>query len=390
MSDHTIRLVEDTISSHEMAQLAEWLLTTPRVTKGPLTLQFEEEWAAWQGCKYAVFVNSGSSANFLMLLALAQTGRLRNKKIILPAVSWVTTISPAIQLGFEPVLCDCDPNDLGLDIDDFEYLCKTENPSAVMLVHVLGHANKLAKIREICQQYGVLLLEDCCEAHGAQYENEKVGNFGLMSSFSFYFGHHMSTIEGGAICTSDKELYNILLSLRSHGWLRDMQPTVKEDIERKYGISKFQSTYFFIYPGLNFRSTDLNAFIGLMQLKNIDKTIAKRFQNFKLFEKYLKEKCMVQNSESTLVSSLALGIITPHRDEIANNLMSNDIECRPLICGSIQRHPFWYENYDLRELPNADRVHDMGLYVPCHQAMTAEDIRRVSDVIIDTIDRGEK
>jgi len=380
-----IGLVKDTISDTEMQRVAEWLCTSPRVTKGPLTVKFEKSWSEWQGCKYSVFVNSGSSANFLMVLALLQTSRLKNKTVIVPAVSWITTVSPLIQLGLDPILCDCDSDDLGLDVDDFEKLCQEHSPSAVILVHVLGHANKMKRIKEICERYDVLMLEDCCEAHGAMVDNEKVGNFGLMSTFSFYFGHHMSTIEGGMICTPDKELYNLLVSLRSHGWVRDMEPDVKNDILQRYQVDDFQSAYFFVHPGMNVRSTDLNAFIGLMQLEKLDRTVESRYRNYLLYYELLSDVCHVQNSTSAIVSSLALGLLTPHRNIIAEELIKNQVECRPLICGSLQRHPFWYENYSLRSMPNADRVHKHGLYIPCHQEMTEGDIQYVAGIIRNSI-----
>ena len=380
-----IDLVKDTISDIEMQKVADWLTTSPRLTKGPLTLEFEKAWSSWQGCEYSVFVNSGSSANFLMMLALLQTDRLKNKTVVVPAVSWITTASPLIHLGFNPILCDCDNDDLGLDIEDFEKLCKEHSPSAVVLVHVLGHANKMDKIRDICDRYNVLILEDCCEAHGARIDNEKVGNFGLMSTFSFYFGHHMSTIEGGMICTSDRELYNILVSLRSHGWVRDMETDIKSGILQKYDVDDFQSAYFFVYPGMNVRSTDLNAFIGLLQLENLDETIDARYRNYQLYYELLNDVCHIQNSESSIVSSLALGLLTPHRDRVAKALIKNQVECRPLICGSLQRHPFWYENYPVRSMPNAERVHKHGLYIPCHQAMTNDDIRYVANVIRNSV-----
>ena len=155
-----INLAEQIIDDKDIAQLINWLKNTKRYTKGPETILFEEEWSKWLGTEYSVLVNSGSSANLLMFLALLYSDRLKNKKVIVPAVSWVTTVSPAIQLGFESFICDCDKEDLGFDLEHFEQLCKEHNPAVAIAVHVLGHAGKLEQIKKICDKYYVNIR--CC------------------------------------------------------------------------------------------------------------------------------------------------------------------------------------------------------------------------------------
>jgi len=377
-----VRLAEQIIDQTDVDQLVEWIQSTDRFTKGEQTLLFEEEWSRWLGSKYSVFVNSGSSANFLMFLGLLHSGKLRNKKVIVPAVSWVTTVSPAMQLGFEPIVCDCDPDDLGLSVEHFEQLCKTHDPSAVIIVHVLGHANKLKKIKEICSKYDVVLLEDSCEAPGSEYECQKLGTFGLASSFSFFYGHQISTIEGGMISTDDRDFYNLLISLRSHGWLRDNEKYFQEKYLSKYKVSEFESNYFFLFPGVNMRSTDLNAYIGRNQLKKMDKYVETRNKNYEKYCELIKDKYWVQKSNTNLISSLGFGIMSEDRDQLVSNLIKNDIECRPLICGSIQEHPFWFENYEKVDLPNATKVHQTGFYIPCHQNMSIREIEFVCQSMI--------
>jgi CDP-6-deoxy-D-xylo-4-hexulose-3-dehydrase len=283
-----VNLAEQIIDKKDIDQLVDWLQTTKRYTKGTETTKFEEEWSDWIGTQYSVFVNSGSSANLLMFLALLYSDKLKNKKVIVPAVSWVTTVSPTIQLGFEPYVCDCDKNDLGFSIEDFENLCKKHNPSVAIAVHVLGHAGKLKEIREICNKYDVILLEDACEAPGSIYAGQKLGTFGLASSFSFFYGHQMSTIEGGMVSTNDRDFYNLLLSFRSHGWLRDNEEYFKNHYLSKYNVTEFESNYFFVYPGLNVRSTDLNAFIGRNQLKKMNSFVQRRNENHNRFHENLK------------------------------------------------------------------------------------------------------
>ena len=187
-----ISLIKDTIDKNDINLLIEWLKTDPILTKNKLTVEFEEKFANYQKRKYAVYLNSGSSANLAMIYSLLVSGKLKNKNIIVPAVSWVTTVTPSIQFGLNPILCDCDKETLGLDIDHLKQLIKEHKPSIVMLVHALGFPNKMKEIVDLCFQNNIILLEDSCESIGSTYNGIKTGSFGLMSSFSFYFGHHMS------------------------------------------------------------------------------------------------------------------------------------------------------------------------------------------------------
>ena len=382
-----IRLAEQIIDLEDIDSLKSWLSDTERYTKGKETVKFEKQWSEWLGTEYSVFVNSGSSANLLLFLSLIHFGKLKNKKVIVPAVSWVTTVSPVMQLGLDPILCDCDEENLGLDIKDFENLCREHNPAAVMLVHVLGHSNKMGEIARICRDYEVLLLEDTCEAYGSSIGNKKLGTFGLASTHSFFYGHTMSTIEGGMVSTNDQELYNIMVSIRSHGWLRDNQQYFRNKFVEKYNISDFDKKYFFVYPGLNVRNTDLNAYLGQQQIKKLNTFVENRNRNYNRFRKRLEGKIRFVSSQTDPVSALAFGLIHENRDRIVKELEKNDIECRPLICGSIQEHPFWYNSYEKRNLPNAKKVHDCGFYVPCHQNMTEEQVDFISDIILNNVER---
>ncbi len=377
-----IKLADKNIEENDIDMLIQWLSKTDRYTKGEQTSKFEQEWSEWQQCKYSVFVNSGSSANFLIVAALLYSGFLRNKKIIVPAVSWATTVSPAIMLGMEPILCDADKDNLGLSLEDFEKLCKEHRPAMAMLVHVLGHANHMSEIIEICDKYDVILVEDTCEAYGSTYKGKKLGNFGIASTFSYFYGHQMSTVEGGMVCTNNRELYNIMLSIRSHGWLRDNDQDFTQKHLQKYEMyDTFSMKYFFVFPGFNIRNTDINAVVGRNQLKRIDANIAARDSNYRKFCTALEDEVWIQKSDTDLISSLSFGIIDENKKQITEALISNNIECRPLICGSIQEHPFWYERYAKRELPNAQRVHDYGFYIPCHQHLTEQQINFISEII---------
>ena len=373
-----IFLAEDTISEPELHSLSDWMLAGNRLTKGEQTLLFEEEFRDWMGSKHAIFTNSGSSSNLLMIYALKMAGLLRNNKAIAAAVSWVTTVSPLMQLGFDISLCDCDPYNLGLDLNHLEHLCKTEQPSVLILVHVLGHANHLSEIMEICDRYGVLLLEDSCEALGSTSCGKKLGSLGIAGSFSFYYGHHISTIEGGMVVTDDDELNQVMLSLRSHGWSRDLSQQRRLEMTRNHDVDAFRNLYTFYYPGFNLRSTDLQAFLGRSQLKKLDEIIDVRERNFRLYESALSD-FFTQTGPSERLSSFAYGTFVENRLEVFNHLTEQQIECRPLICGNIGRHPFWTLENGSCNLPNADKVHDHGIYLPNHSNLSPLDVERVSE-----------
>lgn len=368
-----IELASDTIEQRELDSLSNWVKTNQKLTQGPLCLEFEKEFAKWQGSKYAVCVNSGSSANLLVAQSLLEGGYLRNKVAIVPAVSWVTTVTPFMQLGFDVQLCDCDIEDLGFDLTHFEELCKKHQPSVAILVHVLGHANKLAEIQKICAKYDVLLVEDSCESLGSVYGDKKVGSHGKAGCFSFYYGHHISTIEGGMIVTDDYNLYNTMISVRSHGWSRGIDEQVKKQWSEKYDIDEFRDLYTFYHSGFNLRSTDLNAFIGLSQLKKLDDICNKRAENFVQYTSKMTGFWQ-QKSDTKLISSFAYATLVENRMEVYQHMNKHGVDIRPLICGNIGLHPFWIKKYGACNLPNADIIHYNGLYLPNHYNLTIEDI----------------
>ena len=377
MTRRTVKLADNTISAEEMSSLADWLKEGHQVTKGPLTRQFEAEFAAYSGTKYSIMVNSGSSANLLMAYSLLEAGYLKNKKVIVPSVSWITTLSPFIQLGFDCFLCDSDADDLGVDLNHLEALLKKEQPALLILVHILGHPNKMEAIHRLCEQHGCQVIEDACEDLGSEYGGEKTGALSLAGSFSFYYGHHISTIEGGAITTSDDKLYSVMLSIRSHGWSRDVPEADRIAWRKEHDIDEFREFYSFYYPGYNLRSSDLNAFLGRGQLQRLPDIAKAREHNFELYRKALPE-FWSQRSERSFVSSFAYGTFVKNRLAVFHHLKSNGIECRPLVCGSMGRQPFWIKRYGVTHLTVADRVHDFGLYLPNHANITPDDISYVA------------
>lgn len=370
-----IPLVKDTITKSDIDNLIEWLKTYPKLTKGDVTIEFEKQFANFIGTKYSVFVNSGSSANLLMLYSLIISNKLKNKKIVVPSISWATDLAPVIQLGLEPILVDCNLNNLAVDLNHLEEIFKNENPSAIILVSVLGLCPDMKEIINLCLQYNVILIEDNCESLGTKNNDIVLGSYGLMSSFSLYFGHHLSTIEGGMICTNDKETYNILKMLRSHGWDRDLDQETQKKYRDKINVDKFNSLYKFYIPGFNFRATDLQAFIGIEQLKKANDVFKIREHNFNFYqENLINNYWKPKTKKEDFICNFCYPIIHPKREEIVNKLTELNVEVRPLISGSMGYQPMYSERYGELSLKNSDIVHNFGMYVPNNQDITKDEI----------------
>ena len=379
-----IPLVRDTIGQDDLDALADWIRTGPRLTKGPQCLDFEARFTDWEGCGHALYVNSGSSANLLAVDALRAAGRLKDgDKVIAPAVSWTTTIAPITQLNLRPVLCDVDLGSLGLDLDHLERLAADEGARALMVCHVLGIPNDMRRITEICQRHDLALIEDCCEALGSEYEGRKVGTFGDLSTFSFYFGHHMSTIEGGMVCASTRELANVIKSLRSHGWNRDLDPAARNELRRKWDVDPFADQYTFYLPGYNFRGTDVGAFLGLRQLQKLDGFVAARRQVWAAYDELLAGATWRPRVPPGGVDSgFAWPLLSSHRSALAERLVARGIETRPLICGSMGRQPWFVETYGAAELPHADMIHRHGMYVPINPDLSAAEVEEIAGLVL--------
>lgn len=382
MTDIKTPLVKDTISQEDMDALADWIKTYPRLTKGPETIEFEKEWSEWLGTKYSVFCNSGSSANLLMLYALIVAKRLNNKKIVVPSLAWATDLAPVIQLGLEPIVCDVNGQNLAVSTVHLEKIFAEENPSALMLVSVLGLPPNMDKIVELCKKYDVILIEDACESLGSEFGGKKLGTFGSMSSFSLYFGHHLSTIEGGMVCTDDEELYEILKSIRSHGWDRDASDEYRQKLRDKWGIDEFNGLYTFYYPGFNLRATDLQAFIGRRQLKKADEVSKIREANFQKYQSFISDEgWKPEPAEGSFVSNFCYPVVHEKRDEIVAELIASGIETRPLICGSMSTQPMYIEKYGRKDLNVASQIDKYGFYVPNNDKITEEEIKTICDII---------
>ena len=378
-------LAKETINDEDVNALCDWLQGYPRLTKGELTWQVEEDWANYIGTKHAVFNNSGSSANLLMIAAALYAGKLPNKKIVVPSVGWVTTISPIMQLGLSPTMVGADPDTYGMDLDQLEAVCERDRPDAVIFVQVLGVPHHKERLLALKEKYGFLLLEDACAALGAAYsDGSMVGTIGDMSSFSFYFGHQLSTIEGGMVNTSDKKLYEMLLMLRSHGWAKDLSKETYDSLMSAYGIDDFHSPFTFFVPGFNLRSTDLQAFLGIRQVKKANWAATQRNKNHTHYAENLRGHFRFQNWGENFPVSISFGALaesTAHRKEVVTRLVENGVETRIFSAGNLGRHPFWASEYGTFSDTVSDQIHSCGFFVPNYPELTEEDISFICNVV---------
>lgn len=382
------KLAEKIIDNSDIAALSEWLLgkegSIPKLTKGVLTKELEAKWAKWVGTRYSVFVNSGSSAIFLMAYAALLSGELRNEKVIVPSAGWVTTVSPFMQLGFTPIMCGADPDTFGFDPDQLETMLKKHRPSVVIMVHVLGVPGDMDVLKRLQKKYKFMLLEDACAALGAEYDGKKVGSFGAMSSFSFYFGHQLSTIEGGMVNTNDKKLYDLLVLLRSHGWGKDLDEKTHLRLMKKYKIDGSHKSFTFFVPGLNLRNTEIGAFLGLRMMKKADAVTRIRKRNHLIYAASLKNVTFQRWNNKTSPCSISFAVLArdgAHRKALVKELNRNGIEIRIFTAGNLGLHPFWFENYGKFHHPVSDAAYDRGFFLPNHESLTAQDVKSICNVV---------
>ncbi len=340
----------------------------PMLTQSSNVREFEREWSEWAGVKHSVFVNSGSSANLITMAALRE---LRGAgEVIVPTLTWVSDIASVLQCGFTPVFVDIDERTLGMDVD--EVLRKiTPRTRGVFLTHILGYNALDENLLKGLEARGVPLIEDVCESYGATFKGRKLGNFGLMSNFSFYYAHHMSTVEGGMACTNDPELYEMLRMLRSHGMVREASPRVRARYQERH--PDLNPDFIFAFPAYNVRSTEINAVIGRSQLKRLDANNAKRTENLKLFLKNLDAKRYRTDFAVEGSCNYAFTLILREADDrlaqaVMRALSDAGIEFRRGTSGGGNqlRQPYLRNivgDNAWKACPKVDHVHFYGMYI---------------------------
>ncbi|MBM3700838.1 MAG: DegT/DnrJ/EryC1/StrS aminotransferase family protein, partial [Actinobacteria bacterium] len=279
------KLQENILKSKDREHLADFIRNTERFTQFEKVKEFELIWSLWQNTSYSTYVNSGSSADLIMLDAVKEFYDIDDgAEVLVPAVTWATNITSVIQTKMVPVFVDINLNDLSFNYDKLEKSITTKT-KIILVTHLIGIPGNIDRIKEIAEKYDLIILEDCCESHGATYKSEKVGNFGVASTFSFYWGHHITTVEGGMICTKIDKLNDLFILKRSHGLARELHPSKHQYYKDKYPNIDFN--FLFLTYGYNVRNTELHAVIGIEQIKHLDRYISIRNKNYKKFLKLI-------------------------------------------------------------------------------------------------------
>lgn len=379
----TWQLQGNVINHEEVQTLINFIKTTDRYTQFTKVKELEIAWSKWQGCKYSVFVNSGSSANLIILDLLKDVYKWSpGDEIIVPAVTWITDISSVLQFGLKPVFVDINLKDFSFDYDSLASKI-TSKTRAIFLTHLIGFPADIKKVKSIIGKRKITLIEDCCESHGATIDGIKVGNFGLISSFSFYWGHHMTTVEGGMVCTNNSKIYNYALLKRSHGLARELPKSNHSYYKKKYKDIDFN--FLFLTTGFNVRNTELAAVLGLTQLKKIDNFIKIRNKNHLKFINILKkfEKHLLLPYKNG-ISSFSLPLILKKSDfkkPLQRILTLAGIESRPIISGNLLKQPFLKKFFHSGEFKNADFIHNNGFYIGNNQFVDDKKLQHLESLL---------
>lgn len=359
-------------------------------TMGDCVLEFEAQFAKYLGSRYSVMVNSGSSANLLMVAALFYTKNRalalkRGDEVIVPAVSWSTTYYPLYQYGLKIKFVDIDLHTLNFDLDRLEEAV-TDQTRLIMAVNLLGNPNDFARIRNIIGDRDIRLLEDNCESLGAEFEGKKAGTFGVMGSFSSFFSHHISTMEGGLIATDDEELYHILLSLRAHGWTRNL-PKYNHVCGEK-SDAPFEESFRFVLPGYNVRPLEMSGAIGIEQVKKIPILVEERRKNAALLQKLMGEHptLLIQKEIGksswfgfSLVIRPGAALTLP---ALVANLNALGFEVRPIVAGNFAKNEVlrYFDSEIFGELRNAEHIDRHGLFVGNQHYSIADALEQLATV----------
>ncbi|MEO6760878.1 MAG: aminotransferase class V-fold PLP-dependent enzyme [Candidatus Saccharimonadales bacterium] len=384
-----IKLIKSTFH-HEAdtkKKLVSFIEKAEMLSFGVECQKFEQNFADWQGRQHCTFVNSGSSANLAIIQALLNLGRIKKgDKVGASALTWSTNVMPLIELGLEVVPIDVEIDTLNVSSSKLSDTIKRHDIKMLFLTNLLGFCDDIDKIQSICKEKKIILIEDNCESLGTVYKGEKLGNFGLASTFSFYVGHHMSTIEGGAICTDDQEVSDMLSLVRAHGWDRNMAEKQQQKIRSKYNVnSSFYSRYTFYDLGYNLRPTEITGFIGNTQIPYLREITETRRDTFLQIAKELYAQTdrfyPVRYSHIDFVSNFAFPVVCRSkkiRDDLVA-LCANKIELRPIVGGDMTQQPFFskYEKGSFSLNSNARLIHEQGLYFGNNPELTEQEKQEI-------------
>lgn len=382
-------LMSNNISSEDAGALIKFLSQTPLpiLTNSSKVKEFEETWGEWLGTKYNVMVNSGSAANELSLLYLKHLFP-KGGEVILPPLCWVSDVAAVMQNGFTPVFCDIKLENLALDIEEVKKKI-TPLTKAILLIHILGYNGLTDELLQLCKDRNILLIEDVCESHGATFKGKKVGSFGDISNFSYYYAHHMTSIEGGMICTNNEKIYQMTRACRSHGMLREMTDDnfKKETLLSHPDLNK---DFVFLEAAHNFRSTELNAVIALNQIKSLDSNNKIRSENLNIFLDDLNRTRFFVDFDREGNSNYAFTVVLKDRDFILRDMIETELTRRGIEFrrglsggGNQLRQPYlkrlFGERYE--EFPVTDHCHHFGWYIGNYPELPKENIAFLTNLL---------
>jgi len=348
--------------------------------------KYEKAFASKQERKYGVYVTNGSSANLLLIQALINMGKLKKgDKVFVSDLTWPTNVMPLIQLGLVPVFLDVELETLNVSSKIVkEAYKKFPDTKCLFITNALGFCSDIDLIEQFCNENNIIFIEDNCESLGSVYKGRKLGNFGLSSTFSFFVGHHLSTVEGGMVCTDDEELYENLKMSRSHGWTRNNAPWFKEKMKKENDVDDFYDIYTFYNLAYNIRPTEINGFLGNTQIQYWDEIVSKREENFKIFNDAINknEHIFSLNVEHMdIVSNFGMPLVFKSKElfeEYKKNFTDANVEIRPIIAGNIAKQPFLKgQTYLQTDLHTTEYIADKGFYFGNNPEMNKEDIDRI-------------
>lgn len=377
--------MKNNITLSDRLKLAKFVLTSDRFTNGKKVREFESKWNDWLGSKYSLYVSSGSTANYLLLSAIKELYGLKDgDKVLVPACTWVTNVGPVIQLGFTPIFCDINLDNFSFCEQDLEHISKIHSDIKLIFVtHLIGFSANVEKYKELFPN--ALILDDVCESHGCKLSNGyRTGSDSLGATFSFYFGHHISTIEGGIISTNNYELYDLMKIKRSHGLARE-STRYAEYVKQYPDIS---NQFLFVTDGYNFRNHELGAVLGLSQLKRLDRYIQKRNENYKKFVDLISKYSI--DFYVPLVPQTCSNFCFPlicRTKELADRLKvifdEVGIEHRPIISGNLLKQPFLsgHKITTQKDNLNVDYIHNNGIYLGNNQFIGDEELNLLKSIL---------
>jgi CDP-6-deoxy-D-xylo-4-hexulose-3-dehydrase len=384
-----INLIKSTFFDEEntKAKLIAFIQQAKILSFGSECEKFEQSFAKFQERKHAIFVNSGSSANLALIQAYMNLGILeKGEQVGVSALTWSTNVMPLIQLGLVPIPIDIELDTLNVSSRTLEKALTGNDLQAVFVTNLLGLCDDIDEIQKLCEKNKILLLEDNCESLGTVYRGELLGNYSFASTNSFYVAHHLSTIEGGMICTDDDGLADMLKIVRAHGWDRNLSSDKQQQLRKKYKAGDFYAKYLFYDLGFNLRPTEISGFLGNVQMPYLDEMNEKREANFRKITEPIYAQTdkyyPIKSDHIDFLSSFAIPVVCKSKEILSQVIKKCEgiLEIRPIEGGNIVKQPFFekYESeYSMQKCPNAQLVHDQGLFFGNNPDLTDTEIKKI-------------